>query len=245
MKKSGFKIEGQRYVRVVNKQLFQYVEFQGSSGGEQFTVNIGIDCLFDKEIVNGKCSFESMRLGMIFGKGDIWWYYTDDSAKEVAHIITDFLLPILDDCSTYSRVYQIIEKHINYIPDTDKGKDDFALELYLSKRYNPLIMLCIKLEEYDNALVCLNNYINQTKALMENHSAYLEKMIEETPSPQYKEKWIQMKAECITDGQNKLQKLNILKDKILKKDCSDVIDMMNETETKNLDNLKKYLYETN
>lgn len=122
MKKAGFKVEGQRYVRVINEQLYQYIIFQGSSGGNQFTINVGIDTLLDKEIESGKCSFATMRLGMLLGQGDVWWTYTEESAMEVVGILSNFLLPKLDECSTYESMYKAMSKYINYLSDTARVK---------------------------------------------------------------------------------------------------------------------------
>ena len=42
MKENHFLINGQAYIRIVNKQVLQIIDFQGFSGGDRFTVNIGI-----------------------------------------------------------------------------------------------------------------------------------------------------------------------------------------------------------
>ena len=241
MKKAGFKVEGQRYVRVINEQLYQYIIFQGSSGGNQFTINVGIDTLLDKEIESGKCSFATMRLGMLLGQGDVWWTYTEESAMEVVGILSNFLLPKLDECSTYESMYKAMSKYINYLSDTEKEEMNFAFNLYLTKRYNPLTMLCIKLGEYDSALICVKNEINWKKDWMEHYLIDMDRLIAEATIKKYREEWIRSKEECLSKGQKELQELSMIEEKIHKKDCGDVISQMNKTEAQNLENLKKYI----
>ena len=204
MKKAGFKVEGQRYVRVINEQLYQYIIFQGSSGGNQFTINVGIDTLLDKEIESGKCSFATMRLGMLLGQGDVWWTYTEESAMEVVGIISNFLLPKLDECSTYESMYKAMSKYINYLSDTEKEEMNFEFNLYLTKRYNPLTMLCIKLGEYDSALICVKNEINWKKDWMEHYLIDMDRLIAETTIKKYREEWIRSKEECLSKAQKEL-----------------------------------------
>ena len=40
MKKAGFKVEGQRYVRVINEQLYQYIIFQGTEQDIKILQNV-------------------------------------------------------------------------------------------------------------------------------------------------------------------------------------------------------------
>ena len=102
MKDNHFLIKGQSYIRIVNRQILQIVNFQGHSGGNEFTINVGIEplCVYEYSGISNPI----MRIGSLFFNRDKWWNYTEESKEEVIDLIKNKLLPLLDSLSDYKTI---------------------------------------------------------------------------------------------------------------------------------------------
>lgn len=159
MKEKGFKKEGLRYLRIVNGQIFQSVGFQGYSGGDRFTLNIGLSAICDRKVPNYKYFPDSIRIGLLLGKGDTWWEYTDRSVETITDIILNFLLPLFDRCDTYQGFYDEIKNEITSEPYEGFDLTNGTTALYILTR-GRLHWLCIKVGAYDDAVKCLKSVIH-------------------------------------------------------------------------------------
>ncbi len=244
MKQAGFKTNGQRYKRVVNRQIFQCVEFQGGMSGSEFTVNVYVGGLYNAESVNEWLPAHSARLGQLLDGRDKWWPYTEEAAKEVSAVILDYLLPLLDEYSTYEDKHRIVVQYVKDDPDPDRQENDVprirsGLSCYGSYDYS----LCILQGDYDNALICLRNCRKDMDSSSQTNIDWLTRCIAETTSRKYKKEWTLSVERMKRERQEEFDRLNLLEEKIRNRDCSELLAQMKETEAKNLENLKKLLCE--
>jgi len=159
MKEKGFKKEGQTYIRVVNGQVCQSVNFQGFSGGDRFTLNVGLNPLCANIIANPKFIPAFIRIGYLLGTGDKWWDYTNESVNTVTDIILNILLPFFDRCDTYQGIFEEIKDEIS--PDPHKSYNLFNAKtaLYICIRSH-LHVVCISVGEYDKAIDCITHMLH-------------------------------------------------------------------------------------
>lgn len=158
MKEKGFKKEGQTYLRIINGQVYQSVGFQGFSSGDSFTLNIGLSPLCARKVPNYKLFWANIRIGLLLGKGDVWWEYTDESVEIVTDIILNFLLPFFDRCDTYQGFFNEIKNEITSEPYEGFDLTNGTTALYICTR-EELHWVCIKVGAYDKAIQCLNSSI--------------------------------------------------------------------------------------
>ena len=104
MKSMGFSIRGNSFSRLTDDGIIQEIEFQRSSSGEEFTVNINI-VPENKDIpyIN-----RSLRLCQLIPEAPQWWNYSEKSVEEVTDIIENKIIPIFISLSTLQGIFEFI-----------------------------------------------------------------------------------------------------------------------------------------
>lgn len=239
MKAAGFKTEGQWYVRVTNRQICQIINFQGFSGGDCFTVNIGIHPLCAEEITNYKYHNLDIRIGMLMGKGDTWWNYTKESANQVAQIISELVLPVLERCSSYEALLAVADKD-RIAKETDPL---FAPLSVISEHmwYGTLFYLSIAMGAYDKAAFYLEKQIAAQRDTAEENLKWYDLVISEATTESAKADWLEKKEENLQFFQKKIDRLLAMKEQLKQGNWGGILDEIAQNEKAGLENLSKYV----
>lgn len=163
MKNAGFKVDGRGYSRIINDTIFQSFDFQGSLGGDRFTINIGITPLITEKITSHTSFWNYMRIGTLMMTNDIWWPYTEESVNEVADIILNTVLPHFEQCSTYEGIL----KYYGNIASScrarnDKRNPELTVINITPSRY--ILGACVRTDNYE----ILPDYIQAPLDFYEN-----------------------------------------------------------------------------
>jgi len=240
MKEKHFISKGQSYFRIINKQIFQGINFQGSSGGDKFTVNITITPLCSNEL---PCEPNPLiRIGQIFCNGDKWWEYGEDSVNDVIDIIKNKVLPLFEKLSDYRKIYEELKNEINDIPREKKNWTDMKTVLYYSIGEGSCFWLCFRENDYSRCKVLLKKLKEENLKILNINLEYWEKVIKDTQSKKYKEKFEENKKRDIESAKKISNKIELL-EKLLENNEIEKLKMItNEYETKNLIILEKYTF---
>lgn len=152
MKEMGFKVKGQSYIRIINNQIYQVINFQRSVSGNRFTVNIGILPICSNEV-----SFINpfLRIGDFISGIDVWYDYSEDSVQEVVDVINENVLPVLKTLTTYEEFYLDIESSLdNKLNSVNNARDYKSAIINTSGMIN-LFWLCFKNNKYDKCIEVL------------------------------------------------------------------------------------------
>lgn len=238
MKENGFHMASQRYIRVTEKQICQVFGFQEHTNGELFTINVGITGLCECDMQ----SFfpEGIRIGMIMGKGDVWWKYNNEGVQEAVKAIMYDMMPLLEKCSTYEGFYHLIEEQIDLTPNIDRDFTNLEVRLYLSKGPEALFRLCMKLGEYEKAALTIQKNINDVEWGVKKNVECYDEMIENTGVQKYIDQWVKDKDLCRENGKKEVSRLMALKERVQQGDYADILKDLADTEEKNLANMKRY-----
>ena len=218
MKEAGFKTEGSWYIRVVNRQMCQTIDFQGSLGRNCFTFNIGIHPLCDEKFRNYKeYSNRDERIGILMGQGDTWWSYTQESADQVSEIIRNLVLPLFAKCSSYETLFQTMEENR---PEKKDRTNPFAV-ISEHMPLSTLFHLSMMAGAYEKALFYLQKDLEQTE------DSIKEKKERKEACPEY----LQETSNCLYAQKEKLQK----------NDTEEILQRLTQNEEVSLLNLAKYV----
>lgn len=243
MKTAGFKTEGQWYVRVTNRQICQIINFQGFSGGDSFTVNIGIHPLCAEEITNYKYRNLDIRIAELMGKGDTWWNYTKESADQVAQIIVELVLPVLERCSSYEALLAVADKD-RIAKEVAKENDSLFTPLSVVSehmRYGTLFYLSIAMSAYDKAAFYLEKEIAATRDSAEENQKWYDLVISESTTESIKADWLEKKKENLQFFQKEIDRLLTVEEKLKQENYSEILDEIAQSEKASLENLSKYV----
>ncbi len=243
MKTAGFKTEGQWYVRVTNRQICQIINFQGFSGGDSFTVNIGIHPLCAEEITNYKYLNLDIRIGVLMGKGDTWWNYTKESADQVAQIIVELVLPVLERCSSYEALLAIADKD-RIAKEIEKETDPlFAPLSAISEHmwYGTLFYLSMTMDTCDKAAFYLEKQIAAQRDTAEENLKWYDLVISEATTESAKADWLVKKEEYFQFFQKDIDRLLAMKEQLKQGNYSGILDKIAQNEKAGLENLSKYV----
>lgn len=153
MKQRGFKTEGQWYMRLSNAEIYQAIYIQGSSGGDEFTVNIYLDAACSGN-TQKRIYGVPIRLGALaHGGRDHWWDYSESSAKDVAEQMRKLAFPFLDICTTYRGMFEFV-KHI-----IDGAEDELPRKIFYKLDTEEWVRILVKLSELEYCKRVLNNSI--------------------------------------------------------------------------------------
>ena len=224
MKAAGFKTEGQWYVRVTNRQICQIINFQGSSGGDCFTVNIGIYPLCAEAITNYKYLNLDIRIAEFMGKADTWWNYTKESADQVAQILSELVLPVLERCTSYEALFAVTDTVISE-----------------HMWYGTLFYLSMANGEYEKAAFYLEKQIAAQRDTAEENLKWYDLVISEATTESAKADWLVKKEEYFQFFQKDIDRLLAMKEQLKQGNCSGILDKIAQNEKAGLENLSKYV----
>ena len=239
MKENNFKINGQSYVRIINKQIIQNINFQGFSGGDSFTINMGITPI---------CSYELpclpnplIRIGNLFCGGDKGWNYSENSLDEVIDIIKSKVLPLLNKLSDYDKIYEELKTEIDEIPRENKSWSNKKTILYYSIGENSMFWLCIRNNDYDKCRILLKNQKKVNENWLNSCLESSERDIKNTQSKKKKKIFEDYKKNYIEIAKKESIRIENLEELLNNKEFEKLISITKEFEEKNLNTLKKYV----
>lgn len=240
MKNAGFKVDGQGYVRVVNGIICQSFDFQGSMSGEGFTINIGVNPLFDKRI-NAVRDFRNyIRIGNLLLKGDIWWSYTEETVKEVADIITDKLLPFFEQCSTFEGMLSFYEGLIS-VCQSENAQTPIALAVISATPLNYILGECIRTENDELASGFVKTLEDYYMQKTEDPSPYCDEMIAKAKNDEEKQYWVQQKQRERQHFEDLTVWWKTQTGNYLSQDKTELLEKMEDNEKENCAVLKKFI----
>ena len=241
---AGFKSEGKRYIRVVNRQICQAFEFQGFSSGDCFTINLCIFGLCEREIYQGNVKFLPlhMRIGFLLGVGDTWWDYSDESAEKVTGVILNELLPIFDRVNTYEALLHEVEEQLVDIPNEKRNPCEMSTYLFMNKLWGNMSAVCMAVGDYDRALFCVDNHMKHIEAAHRTRVEDLQNNIEQAGefSP-YKKDFEHYLEEENNLFEKELSHYSSVRSKLVNREYDELSRMLNAIEEKNLSCFTKYI----
>jgi len=241
MDENGFHTTGGRYIRVTNGQVCQLFGFQGHTDGKHFTINVGITSLCECDMQN--YFPQGIRIGMIMGKGDVWWEYNKEGEQEAVKAIMYDLLPLLEKCSTYEGFYRLMENQMDLTPNIDRDFTELEVRLFLSKPLEHLFRLCMKLGHYEKAILCIQKQINDVEWGVKRDVECFNEMIQNTAVQKYIDQWVADREKRRQSGQVEVDRLTAIINKVKNDDYADITADLEATEQKNLTNMKQYMVE--
>lgn len=241
MKENHFLVNGQAYIRVINNQILQTIDFQGFSGGDRFTVNIGIIPICADEFKSVP-THGGIRIGTLFFNGDKWWEYSNDSINEITDTIENKLLPLLDKLSSYENIYNELKKEISNIPRKERDWNDINTVIHYSSIGDEcLFWLCLRNNDYNGCKILLDNLKNENLNWLNSCLKSCEENIKNTQIIKYKKMFEEYKnnyIELARKASNKYENLEKLLDN---NEIEKMKTITNEYEAKNLITLEKYI----
>ena len=226
MKEKHFKINGQLYVRIINKQILQSIHFKAISGGGEFCVKIGIIPICSHEL-----SYVPSNIGMMdlcCNGGNEYWEYTEESIKEISYIIKDKVLPLLEKFSDYEKIYEELKTEINDIPSKKKDWRDIKTILYTYIGEENLFWLILRNKDYDKCKILLKN-------LKEKNLWWLNANLESSENEDSKKRIMDL-------AQKEFDRIENLEELLKNNEIEKLMAITKEYEEKNLIKFKKYIF---
>lgn len=146
MKEMKFKVKGQNYIRIVNNQVYQAINFQRSVSGDRFTINIAILPIFAGD---SYFLFPHIRIGEFISGVDVWYDYSEESVHEVVDVINKKILPVMNFLTTYERLYMEIESALDNKLNLDNNERNYKSAIVNTSGMINLFWLCFKNNKYD------------------------------------------------------------------------------------------------
>lgn len=240
MKENHFKVNGQSYVRIINKQILQSIYFEAISGGGLFCVKIGIT-----PICSSKLSYVPSNIGMMelyCNGGNEYWEYTEESIKEISYIINDKVLPLLKKFSDYEKIYEELKTEVNDIPIKKKNWNDIKTIIYNCIGEENLFWLILRNKDYDKCNILLKNLKEKNLRWLNANLKSSEENIKNTQSPKYKRVFEDSKKRLMELAQKESDRIETLEKLLKDNEFEKLIAITKEYEEKNLISFKKFVF---
>ena len=239
MKENHFICEGQSYIRIVNKQILQIINFQGYSNGARFTLNIGIIPL---------CSVEfpflpvpHICIGQLYKEEYSGWEYNLESTKKASSMIKENILPLLEKHSNYDNIYQELKSLVDSVPREEKDWNDPKVVIYYSIDEEAMFWVCLKNKDYSKCKVLLKNMKLTNSKWLKANVKNCEENIKNTEIPKYKNIFEENKNNFIEFANNKEKSIDGLEALLEKNKIDDLMIIAENIEQKNLKTFEKYI----
>ena len=241
MNQNGFKREGIWYIRLMNREIYQHIHFQGSSYGEQFTVNIGIEPVCISEIKNYHDVFSTIRLGRFRYERDEWWNYESEALNEVIDTIENDAVPLLQSITSYEEFYKALAPLSNSSTDIASAAPRH-LDIFYSFQHQ-LFNICIVLGQYDDAARQLDISLEAIEEGHANRLASFKMSAQEYKDTKYAESFQESIDDELDWHRTRLAAIADQKNKLANGEYDALLAVINQIEQQNLDTLKKYIVE--
>lgn len=241
MKENHFKVNGQSYVRIINKQILQSIRFEAISGGGQFCVKIGIIPICSSKLSHVPSSNIGMK-ELCCNGGIEYWEYTEESIKEISYIIKDKVLPLLEKFSDYEKIYEELKTEVNDIPIKKKNGSDIKTILYTFIGEEYLFWVILRNKDYDKCNILLKNLKEKNLRWLNANLKSSEENIKNTQSQKYKKIFEDNKKCFIELAQKKSDRIENLEELLKNNEIEKLMSITKELEEKNLITFKKYIF---
>lgn len=240
MKAAGFKTEGLRYIRITKRQVLQIFGFQGSSGGDCFTVNIGVTPLFSRKAEDIKNFSCFLRIGHFLKQGDKWWPYTGESESEVTAILLEKLLPFLDECGTYDGFFRYCGNLINSQLDEENSNNDNNI-LLCSIASADIFGICVRYDRKDYITSYVNSRTRDFREGAEMNSKAFDELLAKPELSANRDFYLEQRERALRDFETKITGLKQQAETFLSKTPDEIRQLQDEITEANCELLKKYI----
>lgn len=237
MKEKDFKIKGQSFIRVVNKQIYQEINFQGSAAGDSFTVNIAIIPICGIKKVD-----PYIRIGFFISGEDIWWTYTKNSISEVVNIINEKILKIMDSLTTYEELYTEIESLIDNISLYKKDNNNYKASIMYHVGNINLFWLCFRNNKFDKCKDILKLEKDDVQVWLNRCLKVEDDFQKQVTSEKLIKRFEDNKNKLKQIAQERINKIEELNTLLNNNEFEKLQKMTNEIELENLNRLNKYCF---
>ena len=239
MKLMHFKIKGQNFIRVVNNQIYQVVNFQGSASGNKFTVNIGIFPIFTNE---GSLINPFLRIGDFISGIDVWYDYSEDSVHEVVDVISNKVLPVLDSLTTYEKLYFDVESELDNKLNSVDNVRNYKFAIINTSGMINLFWLCFKNNRYDKCKQILELEKENIKNWLDRCLEVQDEFKKNTASERFIKKIEENKSKLVSLAQERTKFVDNLYMLLENNDIKKLTSIIDEIQFNNLKKFKKFCF---
>ena len=237
MKSMNFKLKGQSFIRIVNRQIYQEINFQGSASGENFTVNITIIPIYG---INTTYFRPTIRIGIFISGEDTWYDYSHNSINEATNVIKDKVLTLMNSLTTYEKLYEEIESLIDDTHPTEKEWRNIKVALMHNIGNINLFWLCYKNKQYDKCKNALKYEKETIQSWLDRNIEVINWEQEQITSEKHIKKLEENKNKLKEIAEERISKVDELSSLLENNEIEKLTSIIDEIESKNLNSLSKF-----